>query len=225
MEILIIILLVIVIVLLVILLWKNKSAVVGISNEELKKSEENINNRFEVVLSNLGKLETISGGISSLNKIFTNVKTRGTWGEIQLESIIRDALPKNTQYVRELTVRQGSKERVDFAVKIPSQENDNGVIYLPIDAKFPGELSIQELKQRISTDASNIHDRYINPPFTTDFAIMFLPTESLYAEVLSIKGLAETCQKRYHVTIAGPMTITAILNSFRACSASRENIL
>ena len=150
--------------------------------------------------------------IAKLNGVFSNAKTRGTWGEVQLKSILTNVLAED-EYDENKSVKQGSNERVEFVVKIPDKGTANGTRYLPIDAKFPNDIAPSELKRRITNEAERIK-KYINPPITTDFAIMFLPTESLYAQALTILGLTDTCQKN-HIIIAGPMTITAILNAFR----------
>jgi DNA recombination protein RmuC len=157
------------------------------------------------------------------------VKARGIYGEMALENLLANILDKN-QYETNVATRPRSAERVEFAVKIPDKEN-KGFIYLPIDSKFPADIygkvletaenadvenlkvAIQELKTRIRKEAMTIRDKYVAPPHTTDFAIMFLPTEGLYSEVLRIDGLVEECQQKYKIVVAGPTTLTAILNS------------
>ena len=162
-----------------------------------------------------------------LNRTLSNVKTRGTWGEMQLGTILADTLAPN-QYKKQVKVKEDSDGMVDFVVDIPSKDGETHT-YLPIDSKFPvdryGALigtaedpqsyakASKELEKYIKEEARSIRSKYICPPVTTDFAVMFLPTESMYAEVLRIAGLAEYCQHTYRVIIAGPATTTALLNS------------
>ncbi|MBR2209771.1 MAG: DNA recombination protein RmuC [Synergistaceae bacterium] len=204
--------------------------ITDIKDETLKDKNSQL---YEKLGELRGMSEKISDEIAQLNGIFNNDRVRGRWGEVELESIIADVLPRNTQYAVQVAVEQGADERVDVAVKIPNKEKLNEIIYLPIDSYFPlvdyqnliraSITGIQEeINQRerelgnsIIAKSRSIQERYIRPPKTTDFAIMFLPSEALYAEVLRILGLAERCQREYHVTIAGPTTITAILNAFR----------
>ena len=201
-------------------------------NKRLDESFEKVSTQLSELYKSLGELSEMSDGISSLNKTLSNVKTRGTWGEIQLGSILEETMQEG-QFVRNIKLRKDSDDMVEFAVRIPSKEDSTEVIYLPIDSKFPVDRyncvvdasatgdkealdkAVRELAQRIKEEARTIRDKYIVPPVTTDFAIMFLPTEAMYAEVLRINGLAEYCQNNYRVVISGPSTITALLNSLR----------
>ncbi len=201
-------------------------------NKRLDESFEKVTTQLSQLYKSLGELGKMSDGIANLNRTLTNVKTRGTWGEIQLGSILENTMEK-TQYGRNIKLDKNSNEIIEFAIKIPAKENDNEVIYLPIDSKFPLDIynklvdasikgskedvdnCAKELENRIKSEAKKISEKYILPPVTTDFAIMFLPTESLYAEVLRINGLAEFCQNECHIVISGPTTITALLNSLR----------
>ena len=201
-------------------------------NERLDSSFEKIGSQLSELYKSLGELGSMQAGINNLNKTLTNVKTRGTWGEIQLQDIIAETMQPN-QYERNVKTNKGNNEDlVEFVIKIPSKD-DKGEVLLPIDSKFPTDMYLsvidasesgdkdlldkatRGLEQRIKEEARKIRDKYINPPLTTDFAIMFLPTESMYAEVLRINGLAEYCQNNYKIIISGPSTITALLNSLR----------
>jgi len=198
---------------------------------KLGESFRIVSERLELVHKGLGEMQALANGVGDLKKVLSNVKTRGTLGEIQLGNIIDDILTAD-QYVKNIRIKNNTQESVEFAIKIPSQNAENGeFIYLPIDSKFPVESyqrlidahekndvelvakSIKELEISIKQNAKIIREKYIDPPKTTDFAIMFLPTEGLYAEVLRIPGLFENVQKDYRVVIAGPTTIAAILNS------------
>lgn len=195
----------------------------------LDESFKQVGDRLESLYKSLGELKSLESGVVSLNKTLSNVKARGVYGEMALENLLANILDKS-QYETNVATRPRSTERVEFAVKIPDKEN-KGFIYLPIDSKFPGDIygkvleaaenadvenlkvAINELKMRIRKEAMTIRDKYIAPPHTTDFAIMFLPTEGLYSEVLRIDGLVEECQQKYKIVVAGPTTLTAILNS------------
>ena len=195
----------------------------------LDESFKQVGERLESLYQSLGELKSLESGVVSLNKTLSNVKARGVYGEMQLENLLANILDRS-QYEVNIATRPRSAERVEFAVKIPDKEN-KGFIYLPIDSKFPADIygkvleaaenadvenlksAINELKTRIRKEAMTIRDKYIAPPHTTDFAIMFLPTEGLYSEVLRIPGLVEECQDKYKIVVAGPTTLTAILNS------------
>lgn len=195
----------------------------------LDESFKQVGERLEALYKSLGELKSLESGVANLNKTLSNVKTRGVYGEMALENLLANILDKN-QYDVNVATRPRSSERVEFAIKIPDKEN-RGFLYLPIDSKFPADiygkvltsaenadvenlkLAIGELKTRIRKEAMTIRDKYVAPPHTTDFAIMFLPTEGLYSEVLRIDGLVEECQEKYKIVIAGPTTLTAILNS------------
>ena len=185
----------------------------------------------------------LTSGVENLNRTLSNVKTRGTWGEMQLEQILSNIFPQ-TLYDKNVQTRKNSTERVEFALKIPDKTDGNRSIYLPIDSKFPADLyqkiqeaaaaadrrrteaAVRELEGRIKSEAHDICSKYINPPDTTDFAIMFLPAEGLYSEVIRIPGLAEYCQQKYKVVVSGPTTISALLNSlaigFKFLTVSRN---
>lgn len=198
-------------------------------NERLDESFKQVGERLESLYKSLGELKSLENGVVSLNKTLSNVKARGVYGEMALENILANILD-NSQYDTNVATKPRSAERVEFAVKIPDKDN-KGFIYLPIDSKFPADIyakvldasenadavalkmAITELKMRIRKEAMTIRDKYISPPDTTDFAIMFLPTEGLYSEVLRIDGLVEECQEKYKIVIAGPTTLTALLNS------------
>ena len=201
-------------------------------NERLDSNFKQIGDQLGELYKTLGELNKLSSGVTDLNKTLSNVKTRGTWGEIQLQSILEQTMTP-AQYDSNIATKKNSSDRVEFAIKIPSKESDSAFIYLPIDSKMPSDIynrivdasiasnqqalssACKELEQRIKTEARTIRDKYIDPPNTTDFAIMFLPTEGLYAEALRISGLAEWCQTQCRVVISGPTTITALLNSLR----------
>ena len=199
-------------------------------NRRLDESFSRVSQQLSQLYKSLGELDRMSDGIQSLNRTLSNVKARGTWGEAQLERILEETLPKG-QYVRNVKLSEHSEDFVEFAIKIPSKEDGETYILLPIDSKFPMDRysevadaaesgdpaalqhAVRDLSYRMREEAKKIQDKYILPPVTTDFAIMFLPTESLYAEALRIDGLAETLQNKYRVVISGPTTITALLNS------------
>lgn len=209
----------------------------GIVDEKLQKTIEEkmtnsfslVNERLEQVYKGLGEMQSIATGVGDLKKVLSNVKTRGILGEIQLGAILQEILSPE-QYEENVAVVNGSSNRVEFAVKMPA--GDNGFIYLPIDSKFPGDtyqslvdayeagvkenidMAVKNLLNAIKKEASDINKKYINPPETTDFAIMFLPFEGLYSEVVN-RGMVEELQKNYKVNIAGPSTMAALLNSLQ----------
>ncbi len=190
-----------------------------------------VSKQLESVYKQLGEMQTLAKDVGNLEKVLTNVKTRGVWGELQAERILQDMLLPE-QYEKNVATKRNSQERVEFAVKLPGA-NDGEKIYLPIDAKFPREDyeklceaseqgdrdSITTLRKalakRVEGEAKDIRDKYIDVPFTTDFGILFLPVEGLYAEVLSIVGLQEKLQRDYHVMVAGPATLSGLLNSLQ----------
>jgi len=202
----------------------------GTLEKRLGESFRQVSERLEQVHKGLGEMQTLATGVGDLKKVLTNVKTRGTWGEIQLGALLEQVLSAE-QYVRNASTREGA-ERVEFAVKLPGQNGDAPVL-LPIDAKFPVEdyqrlLDAQEradaegidmagrqLETRIKACARDIRDKYINPPASTDFGILFLPIEGLFAEVIRRPGLAECIQRDCRVVIAGPTTLWSILNSLQ----------
>lgn len=197
--------------------------------EKMNKSFSLVNERLEQVYKGLGEMQTLAVGVGDLKKVLSNVKTRGILGEIQLGAILSEILSKE-QYEENIATKKGSKNVVEFAVKLPA--DGAGTVYLPIDSKFPGDTysalrdavesgdrqSIESAKkalvQRIKGEAKDIHDKYIDPPNTTEFAIMFLPFEGLYSEVVNM-GLVEVLQREYKVNIAGPSTMAALLNSLQ----------
>ncbi len=199
-------------------------------DDKISKSFAAVNERLAEVYAGLGEMKNVASGVSDLKNVLSNVKTRGIMGEIQLGSILDEILAPE-QYGEQVELVSGSKRMVDFAVRLPGA-TENETVYLPIDAKFPGDsyanlLSAyeggnpEEVKHRrslliseIKSCAKSIHDKYIEPPYTTDFAIMFLPFEGLYAEVVNL-GLVEQLQRDYKINIAGPSTMAAMLNSLQ----------
>lgn len=199
-------------------------------DDRISKSFETVNKRLAEVYEGLGEMKNVASGVSDLKNVLSNVKTRGIMGEIQLGAILNEILAPE-QFEEQITVNPNSSEKVDFAVKLPGME-DGEYVYLPIDSKFPGDTysnlltaydsgNPDELKAKrkvleleIKRCAKSIHDKYIVPPYTTDFAIMFLPFEGLYAEVVNM-GLVEVLQKEYKINIAGPSTMAAMLNSLQ----------
>jgi DNA recombination protein RmuC len=187
---------------------------------------------LEQVNKGLGEMQNLASGVGDLKKVLTNVKSRGTWGEVQLSNLLEQILIPE-QYVLNVCTKKGSSERVEFAIKIPGKDEKVEYIWLPIDAKFPIEdyqklIEAQEnadiemieklgkaLEARIKSEAKDIKDKYLDPPYTTDFAILFLPVEGLYAEVIRRAGLVEYLQGSCRVVIAGPTTIAALLNSLQ----------
>lgn len=197
--------------------------------EKMNKSFSLVNERLEQVYKGLGEMQTLAVGVGDLKKVLSNVKTRGILGEIQLGSILSEILSPE-QYEENIATKKGSKNVVEFAIKLPA--DDDSFIYLPIDSKFPGDTysalrdAIEEgdkakietasklLISTIKSEAKDIRDKYIDPPNTTEFAIMFLPFEGLYSEVVN-RGLVEVLQRDYKVNIAGPSTMAALLNSLQ----------
>ena len=197
--------------------------------ERISKSFQLVSERLEQVYKGLGEMQNLAAGVGDLKKVLSNVKTRGILGEVQLGAILEQILTPE-QYEENVRTKSTGSERVEFAVKLPG--DDEGTVWLPIDAKFPGdayaklvdayelgdpnavEEAAKNLERIIKSEAKDIHDKYIEPPYTTDFAIMFLPFEGLYAEVVR-RGLVETLQRDYHINIAGPTTMSAILNSLQ----------
>ena len=178
-------------------------------------------------------MQNLASSVGDLKKVLTNVKTRGTWGEIQLGSLLEQMLTPQ-QYETNVATKPGSRDRVEFAIKLPGQNSDSGKpLWLPIDAKFPqedyqqlqqaqesaqadaAEKAARQLELRIKNEAKNIKEKYIDPPHTTDFAIMFLPIEGLFAEVVRRPGLIDDIQRNYRVTITSPTTLAVFLNSLQ----------
>ncbi len=198
--------------------------------EKMTHSFQLVSQRLEEVYKGLGEMQNLANGVGDLKKVLSNVKTRGILGEIQLGAILQEILSPE-QYETEIPTIPGSRDHVEFAVKLPAAE-DGGYIYLPIDSKFPGDTfatlqdaydsgsadtikaARKQLESVIKKCAKDIRDKYIAPPDTTNFAIMFLPFEGLYAEVVNM-GLVTDLQRDYHVNIAGPSTMAAMLNSLQ----------
>ena len=199
--------------------------------ERLGASFKIVSERLEQVHRGLGEMQSLASGVGDLKRVLTNVKTRGTWGEIQLEAMIEQVLTTN-QYAKNMATRPGSSERVEFAIRFPGRDEDCPV-WLPIDAKFPMEdyqrlvdaqdqadlagieQAAKALENRIRLEAKTIADKYLEPPHTTDFAVLYLPTEGLYAEVIRRPGLADSLQRDHRVTLAGPTNLLALLNSLQ----------
>ncbi len=198
-------------------------------SERMNESFRLVNERLEQVYKGLGEMQTLAQGVGDLKKVLTNVKTRGIVGEIQLGAILEDILAPD-QYEVNVATRPGSRNVVEYAVKLPVE--DGGHVWLPIDSKFPGDTygalrdayedgsreqidaCAKQLVATLKAEAKDIHDKYLEPPYTTDFGILFLPFEGLYAEVVN-RGLVEVLQRDYHVNIAGPSTMAALLNSLQ----------
>ena len=198
-------------------------------DKRISQSFQLVNERLEQVYKGLGEMQTLASGVGDLKKVLSNVKTRGILGEIQLQAILEEILAPE-QYEMNVATKKGSRDVVEFAIKLPA--DDNRVVYLPIDSKFPGDKYAQlmdayeegdpskiafaqrELDIIIKKSAKDIHDKYIDVPNTTEFAIMFLPFEGLYAEVVR-RGFVESLQRDYKINIAGPTTMAALLNSLQ----------
>ncbi len=208
-------------------------------DEKLNVSLENrltnsfniINERLQSVYEGIGVMKQLATGVGDLKKVLTNVKTRGTWGEIQLESLLEQILTKD-QYLSQVNINPKNMDRVDFVIKMPGKD-DSGEVYLPIDAKFPIEdyqriidasengnkedvdLAVKNLEKRVKEEAKKIKEKYILIPKTTDFAVMYVPIEGMYAEILRINGLCEQLQTQYKIIVCGPTTLSALLNSLQ----------
>jgi DNA recombination protein RmuC len=203
----------------------------GTLEKRLGESFKLVSERLEAVHKGLGEMQNLAAGVGDLKKVLTNVKTRGTWGEVQLGNLLEQMLTAD-QFERNVATT-GTSERVEFAIKLPGAADSDEPVWLPIDAKFPVEdyqrlveaaeagdaggveAWGKEVEKRVRECARYISAKYVEPPRTTDFAILFLATEGLYAEVLRRPGLAENLQQQYRVTIAGPTTLCALLNSLQ----------
>ncbi len=201
-------------------------------NERIGQSFELVRTQLENVQRGLGEMKTLAEDVGGLKKVLGNVKTRGTFGEVQLAALLEQMLSPE-QYDANVKTRKNATEFVEFAIKLPGKDNGKEVVYLPIDAKFPKDVYEQysdacedgdttlinstsrQLETTVKRMAKDIHDKYIEPPFTTDFAIMFLPFENIYAEVIRRTALVETLQKDYKIVVTGPTTLGAILNSLQ----------
>lgn len=196
----------------------------------LGESFQQVSLRLEQVHRGLGEMQTLAGGVGDLKRILSNVKNRGIWGEMQLGVLLRDLLALE-QFAENVAVKQGSAERVEFALKLPGSKD--GTVWLPIDAKFPQEdfqrlleareqadtaaadIALKQLERRLKSEARDIQNKYLCPPQTTDFAIMYLPIEGLFAEAVNLPGLLDELQRTYRVCVAGPTTLAALLNSLQ----------
>lgn len=199
-------------------------------NQSLEQKFSQVSKRLTEVHQSLGQMQGLAGGVEDLKRVLSNVKVRGTWGEMQLGNILRDILDK-ARYVENAEVRPHSGLRVEYALRLPGQREQE--VLLPIDAKFPledyqrlqqarengdaqaAEAAVRQLERRLKSEAKDISDKYICPPYSTDFAVMYLPSEGLFAEALNIAGLAEEFQLKYRVCIAGPSTLAALVNSLQ----------
>lgn len=204
----------------------------GTLNQRLGESFKLVSERLELVHKGLGEMQTLANGVGDLKKVLSNVKTRGNWGEIQLGNLLEQMLTSQ-QYARDVATIPGSSERVEFAIRLPGRDEGQEEVWLPIDAKFPQEdyarlveaheignveaieVLGKQLEAQIKKCGQNICSKYIQAPYTTDFAIMFLPVEGLYAEVIRRTGLVDILHRQCRVTIAGPTTLAAILNSLQ----------
>ncbi len=198
--------------------------------QRFNQSFKIVNDRLEEINRTFGELQNLQTGVSDLNRIFKNVKTRGTWGEVALENLLAQILAPE-QYQKQVRIKRGSDDMVDFVIKMPGKGDEE--VMLPIDAKFPVEdyarlveasekgdadgveSASKALAARVKSEAMSIRDKYVVPPRTTDFAIMYLPTEGLYAEVIRREGLVEDIQNKYRIVVCGPTTIAALLNSLQ----------
>lgn len=200
--------------------------------KRLSESFKVVSERLEQVHKGLGEMQSLAAGVGDLKKVLSNTKTRGVLGEIQLERILEQFLSPE-QYEKNVITKKGSRETVEFAIKLPGKDYDNKMVYLPLDAKFPLEVynklleaydmqdqaqievNSKNLERFIKKSAKDIRDKYIDPPNTTDFGLMFLPTEGIYEEVLKDQNLVELIQREYKVNITGPTTLVALLNSLQ----------
>ena len=201
-------------------------------NERIGQSFEIVRSQLENVQKGLGEMKSLAQDVGGLKKVLSNVKTRGTFGEVQLGALL-DQMLSPEQYAANVKTKKNATEVVEFAIKLPGKENSNDTVYLPVDAKFPkdvyeqyqdayeaGDTALMEssgkqLETTIKKMAKDIHDKYVDPPFTTDFAIMFLPFENIYAEVIRRTALVEMLQKDWKIVVTGPTTLGAILNSLQ----------
>ena len=201
-------------------------------NERIGQSFELVRSQLENVQKGLGEMKSLAEDVGGLKKVLGNVKTRGTFGEVQLAALLEQMLSPE-QYEANVKTRRNATEFVEFAIKLPGKDDGKDTVYLPIDAKFPKDVYEQyidayeegdaaliestsrQLEITVKRMAKDIHDKYIEPPFTTDFAIMFLPFENIYAEVIRRTSLVETLQKDYKIVVTGPTTLGAILNSLQ----------
>jgi DNA recombination protein RmuC len=199
--------------------------------ERLGASFKLVSDQLEQVFKSVGEMQSLAAGVGDLKRVLTNVKSRGTWGEVSLGGILEQVLTVE-QYERNVEIRPGSGQRVEFAIRLPGADGD-GPLWLPIDAKFPtedyerlvdaaeradsaaAETAAKAVEARVRQAARDIHSKYVAPPYSTDFALMFLPTEGLYAETVRRAGLVDALQRDCRVVVAGPTTLLALLNSLR----------
>lgn len=198
----------------------------------LGESFKLVSERLDMVHKGLGEMQSLASSVGDLKKVLSNVRARGIFGEIQLGALLEQILTKD-QYAQNVVTKKDSSERVEYAIKLPGRDNAGTTVWLPIDAKFPhedyqrlveayehgdqhlAEEATKQLDNRIKNSAKDIREKYLDPPNTTDFGIMFLPIEGIYAEVLRRPGLCEVLQRDYRVVVTGPMTLSAILNSLQ----------
>jgi len=199
-------------------------------NQSLEQKFAQVSQRLGEVHQSLGQMQGLAGGVDDLRRILSNVKVRGTWGEMQLGNILQDILER-ARYVENAEIRPHSGLRVEYALRLPGQREQE--VLLPIDAKFPledyqrlqqareagdaqaADAATKQLERRLKGEAKDICEKYICPPYSTDFAVMYLPSEGLFAEALNIAGLAEELQQKYRVCLAGPSTLAALVNSLQ----------
>ena len=205
----------------------------GTLDKRLGDSFKLVSERLELVHKGLGEMQTLASGVGDLKRVLTNVKTRGTWGEIQLGNLLEEILTPD-QFARNVQTKPTGRETVEFALKLPGRDEQDGkFVWLPMDAKFPKEdyerlvdaaergdgpgvdQAGRDLENRVRSQAREIRDKYISPPHTTDFGLLYLPTEGLYAEVLRRPGLVDTLQREHRVVVVGPTTLAALLNSLQ----------
>lgn len=205
----------------------------GTLEKRLGESFKLVSERLELVHKGLGEMQNLATGVGDLKRVLTNVKTRGTWSEVQLGNLL-DQILTPEQYARNVATKPGGREIVEFALKLPGRDDEDGkTVWLPIDAKFPKEdyerlvdaaergdaagveQAGKDLDARVRSQARDIRDKYLSPPHTTDFGLLYLPTEGLYAEIARRAGLADALQREYRVVIVGPMTLAALLNSLQ----------
>jgi len=200
--------------------------------KRLGESFKLVSDRLEQVYKGLGEMQTLAAGVGDLKKVLSNVKSRGTWGEISLGFLIEELFTLE-QYSKNVATKKGSSDRVEFAIRLPGRDKGEGEVWLPIDSKFPEadyarlieaqekaepilvEEAAKSLEKFIKAEAKKINEKYLDPPNTTDFGIMFLPVESLYSEVLRRRGLFEQLQREFRITVTGPTTLAALLNSLQ----------
>jgi len=205
----------------------------GTLDKRLGESFKQVSDRLEQVHRGLGEMQTLATGVGDLKRVLSNVKTRGNWGEMQLGNLLEQILTPD-QYGRNVKTKPTGNQTVEFAIRLPGpEENDNEGVWLPIDAKFPKEdyerlvdaaergdatgveQAAKELDSRVRSEAREIRDKYLAPPHTTDFGLLYLPTEGLYAEVLRRPGLVDSLQREQRVVVVGPTTLAALLNSLQ----------